>query len=218
MGDCNRNTQMEDSCSQEILKNQEMKNRSYADAVRNLPQSRSLNFDGDYESARIKTSAENGLLWQYLLENDPEGFGCHLKGSSAVSIDKFPELLINSGSKGEADLFETKLIFLCDQCGIKREEIFCPIRITNHDGGNLNHSVNASLSADCASHCINCSMPVIVHSIKCAEFIIVDLNSGLIHGDHFEISPELNIRGEKFYLTGAIKHKHAHAHNHSHWI
>ncbi len=33
----------------------------------------------------LKISAENDLLWQYLLENDPEGFGCHLKGSCVVS-------------------------------------------------------------------------------------------------------------------------------------
>ncbi len=31
---------MEYSCTQEVLRNQEMKNRSYADAVRNSPRSR----------------------------------------------------------------------------------------------------------------------------------------------------------------------------------
>ncbi len=49
-----------------------------------------------------------------------------------------------------------------------------------------------------------------MHSVKCAEFVIVVLNSGLIQDDYFEISPELNIRADRFRLTGAIKHKSGH--------
>ena len=30
--------------------------------------------------ARIQISLENNNLWEYLLRNDANGFGCHLKG------------------------------------------------------------------------------------------------------------------------------------------
>ncbi len=56
MGDSNNDIRMEGFCSQEVP--QEMKSRSYADAVRNLTQSHSINLGDDItcncDATRIK--------------------------------------------------------------------------------------------------------------------------------------------------------------------